>query len=211
MILGPPGGGKGTLSKRLVRDFGLKHVSSGDALRQHIADGTEIGVEVEGIVKAGDLVPDELMVNLIAETIQNVMKSGSPLLLDGFPRTIEQAVALNDLQPVDVVLNLDVPDEEIVERLAHRRVHVPSGRVYHNLYNPPKVEGKDDETGDDLIQRPDDAPDAVLDRLDNYRKLTAPLVDHFGDIGYTFTGTESDVIYPVMKAYMSGWLSARNA
>ena len=200
LILGPPGGGKGTLSERLVRDFDFAHVSSGDALRNQIAAGTPIGKEAESYIAAGTLVPDQIITALVEDEL-NSKASNPNLLLDGFPRTLDQAKALADSYDVDLVLNLDIPEEEIMSRLSNRRVHVASGRSYHLVWNPPKVEGIDDETGEPLVQRPDDTEEAIQDRLQTYRSLTSPLTAFYEEQGkcFTFKGTESDIIWPKMK------------
>ena len=201
LILGPPGGGKGTLSKRLVRDFDFAHVSSGDALRNQIAAKTSVGSQAESYIQAGSLVPDDIVTSLVVDEL-SANSNSSNLLLDGFPRTLDQAKALGEKYQVDLVLNLDVPEEEIMSRLSNRRVHVASGRSYHLIWNPPKVEGIDDETGEPLIHRPDDTEEAIKDRLETYHSLTSPLTSYYEKQGkcITFTGTESDVIWPEMKA-----------
>ena len=206
LILGPPGGGKGTLSKRLVRDFDFAHVSSGDALRNQIANGTAVGKEAESYIAAGTLVPDSIVTALVVDEL-NSNAGASNLLLDGFPRTLDQAKALSASYDVDLVLNLDIPEEEIMSRLSNRRVHVASGRSYHLVWNPPKVDGIDDETGEPLIHRPDDTEEAIQDRLDTYRTLTHPLTSFYEEQGkcFTFKGTESDIIWPEMKATVENY------
>eukprot|EP00619_Florenciella_sp_RCC1007_P004846 CAMPEP_0205922466 /NCGR_PEP_ID=MMETSP1325-20131115/14534_1 /ASSEMBLY_ACC=CAM_ASM_000708 /TAXON_ID=236786 /ORGANISM="Florenciella sp., Strain RCC1007" /LENGTH=210 /DNA_ID=CAMNT_0053290479 /DNA_START=173 /DNA_END=805 /DNA_ORIENTATION=+ len=200
--MGPPGGGKGTISKKILRDFSFSHLSTGDVLRENVRNATPVGVEAKSYMDAGDLVPDELMVRLVLSEVEE--KGYNRLLLDGFPRTEAQAVELGKHIKVDMALNLDVPTETIVERISNRWLHPASGRVYAYDYNPPKVEGKDDETGEDLIQRDDDKADAVRTRLATYDKLTAPLIEYYRTEGVLkeFQGTESDVIYPMVKAYL---------
>ena len=151
------------------------------------------------------MVPDSLVVDLVMQTLHGETK----VLLDGFPRSLDQAKQLDEQFPMDVVLNLDVPEPEIMKRLENRRVHVPSGRVYHLLWNPPKVDGLDDETGEDLVHRADDTQASIVRRLEQYRELNAPLVEYYKDRGVlqTFSGTESNVIYPVMKGAVSAWLA----
>mmetsp|Transcript_3811 Transcript_3811/g.6195 ORF Transcript_3811/g.6195 Transcript_3811/m.6195 type:complete len:226 (-) Transcript_3811:40-717(-) len=202
LIMGPPGGGKGTISKKILRDFSFSHLSTGDVLRENVRNATPVGVEAKSYMDAGDLVPDELMVRLVLSEVEE--KGYNRLLLDGFPRTEAQAVELGKHIKVDMALNLDVPTETIVERISNRWLHPASGRVYAYDYNPPKVEGKDDETGEDLIQRDDDKADAVRTRLATYDKLTAPLIEYYRTEGVLkeFQGTESDVIYPMVKAYL---------
>jgi len=209
MLIGAPGSGKGTLAKRLVRDFGFQHVSSGDVLRQQMADGTSVGKKAESYVNAGKLVPDEVMVELMTSALKTLETSGKcKWLLDGFPRTESQAKTLDDTFDLGLVMHLDVPDEEIIDRIQHRFVHRESGRVYHTLWNPPKVDGVDDVTGEPLIQRDDDKPEVVKDRLEKYWDLTMPITQHYAAKGVLskFTGTESDVIYPSMKKFVDGWV-----
>ena len=136
----------------------------------------------------------------------NSIDESSSILLDGFPRTLDQAKVLDEKLGLNMVLNLEVPEEEIISRLENRRVHVASGRVYHLIWNPPKVDGKDDVTGEALIQRPDDAREAIHERLTLYNELTRPLIDYYEDKGVlrTFAGTESNVIYPNMKDFVDG-------
>jgi len=209
LILGAPGSGKGTLSSRLVRDFKFQHVSSGDALRQQIKDDTEVGRLAAGLIKSGDLVPDEVITELVLGHVGK-LPAGEHWLLDGFPRTAVQAQSLDEAFDVNLVINLDVPEAEILSRLSNRRVHVGSGRTYHLVWNPPKNEGVDDETGEPLLQRPDDTEEAISERMRKYRELTEPLIAHYSEKGVlkTFTGTESDVIYPVMEAYVKDFLAA---
>ena len=205
LILGPPGGGKGTLSSRLVRDFGVSHISSGDALRQQIASGTAVGKQAEGFISRGDLVPDDVVSNLVLGHMAS-LGGGVPWLLDGFPRTLAQAHTLDTAHDINLVLNLEIPEAEILSRLGGRRVHVASGRSYHLVWNPPATEGVDDVTGEPLEQRPDDTDGAILERLAKYHELTHPLVEHYGARGLltTFAGTESNVIYPEMHAHVTG-------
>ena len=184
----------------MVRDYDFAHVSSGDALRNQIAANSSVGKEAESFIAAGTLVPDHIVTALVVDEL-NAKSSSPKLLLDGFPRTLEQAKAFGEAYPVDLVLNLDIPEEEIMSRLCNRRVHVASGRSYHLVWNPPKNEGVDDETGEPLIHRPDDTEEAIKDRLETYRSLTSPLTAYYEEQGkcFTFSGTESDVIWPEMK------------
>lgn len=179
VLLGAPGAGKGTQAQFLMAKFGIPQISTGDMLRAAISVGTELGKQAKAVMDAGQLVSDELIIGLVKERItQDDCKAG--FLLDGFPRTIPQANAMKENGiNVDHVLEFDVPDEVIVERMAGRRVHSGSGRVYHLVYNPPKVEGKDDVTGDDLSIRPDDEESTVRKRLAIYHEQTKPLVDFY--------------------------------
>ncbi len=179
VLLGAPGAGKGTQAQFLMAKFGIPQISTGDMLRAAISAGTELGKQAKAVMDAGQLVSDELIIGLVKERItQDDCKAG--FLLDGFPRTIPQANAMKENGiNVDHVLEFDVPDEVIVERMAGRRVHSGSGRVYHLVYNPPKVEGKDDVTGDDLSIRPDDEESTVRKRLAIYHEQTKPLVDFY--------------------------------
>lgn len=179
ILLGAPGAGKGTQAQFLMAKFGIPQISTGDMLRAAIKAGTELGKKAKEVMDAGQLVSDELIIGLVKERIaQDDCKAG--FLLDGFPRTIPQADAMKENGvDVDHVIEFDVPDEVIVERMAGRRVHAGSGRVYHIVYNPPKQEGKDDETGDDLSIRPDDEEATVRKRLGIYHEQTKPLVSYY--------------------------------
>jgi len=179
VLLGAPGAGKGTQAQFLMEKFGIPQISTGDMLRAAIKAGTELGKQAKAVMDAGQLVSDELIIGLVKERVKEEdCKAG--FLLDGFPRTIPQAEAMKENGiAVDHVLEFDVPDEVIVDRMAGRRVHSGSGRTYHLTYNPPKVEGKDDVTGDDLVIRPDDEPATVRKRLGIYHEQTQPLVDFY--------------------------------
>eukprot|EP00616_Rhizochromulina_sp_CCMP1243_P009971 CAMPEP_0118971008 /NCGR_PEP_ID=MMETSP1173-20130426/7775_1 /TAXON_ID=1034831 /ORGANISM="Rhizochromulina marina cf, Strain CCMP1243" /LENGTH=216 /DNA_ID=CAMNT_0006920433 /DNA_START=53 /DNA_END=703 /DNA_ORIENTATION=+ len=202
LIMGPPGGGKGTISKKILKDFSFTHLSTGDVLRANVREATAIGQEAKGFMDSGNLVPDDLMVRLVLSELEKTPVDR--LLLDGFPRTRPQAEALGKHLHVDMALNLNVPTETIVARISNRWIHPGSGRIYAYDYNPPKVHGVDDETGEPLVQRDDDTPEAVRKRLTTYDTLTAPLLDFYGDHGVlqNFSGTESDVIYPMVKEYL---------
>lgn len=205
LILGKPGGGKGTISKKILQDFPtFKHLSTGDLLRQHVRDKTEIGVEAKKHMDEGGLVPNEVMIELVLEDASRELTNGNSLLLDGFPRTLEQAAALDERIEVDLVVDLNVPTETIIERISDRWIHPASGRVYNYSYNPPKVRGKDDETGEDLVQRDDDKPLTVRKRLDAYDEVTSPLINYYAErrILNTFSGTMSDTIYPDVKKWL---------
>ncbi|OOF64359.1 adenylate kinase [Rodentibacter sp. Ppn85] len=179
ILLGAPGAGKGTQAQFIMKKFGIPQISTGDMFRAAIKADTELGKQAKALMDEGKLVPDELTVALVKDRIAQP-DCANGFLLDGFPRTIPQADALKESGvKIDYVLEFDVPDEVIVERMSGRRVHQPSGRSYHVVYNPPKVEGKDDITGEDLIIRADDKPETVLDRLAVYHKQTQPLVDYY--------------------------------
>ncbi len=181
ILLGPPGAGKGTQANFIKEHYSVPQISTGDMLRAAVKAGTPLGIEAKKVMDAGQLVSDALIINLVKERLtDNDCANG--YLFDGFPRTIPQADALKDAQvPVDFVLEIDVPAEEIIKRISGRRVHEASGRVYHIEYNPPKVAGKDDVTGDDLVQRDDDKEDTVRKRLDVYQAQTRPLVDYYSN------------------------------
>ncbi len=198
VLLGAPGAGKGTQAQFLMAKFGIPQISTGDMLRAAIKAGSELGIKAKAVMDAGQLVSDDLIIGLVKERVaQEDCKAG--FLLDGFPRTIPQADAMKESGiVVDHVLEFDVPDEVIVERMAGRRVHSGSGRVYHLVYNPPKVEGKDDVSGDDLSIRPDDEEATVRKRLAIYHEQTKPLVDFYqleaksGNCSYlTVDGTQA--------------------
>ena len=179
ILLGAPGAGKGTQAQFIMNKFGIPQISTGDMFRAAIKAGKELGKQAKALMDEGKLVPDELTVALVKDRISQP-DCANGFLLDGFPRTIPQADALKDSGvKIDYVLEFDVPDEVIVERMSGRRVHQASGRSYHIVYNPPKVEGKDDVTGEDLIIRADDKPETVLDRLAVYHKQTSPLIDYY--------------------------------
>ena len=179
ILLGPPGAGKGTQANFIKEKFGIPQISTGDMLRAAVKAGTPLGLEAKKVMDSGGLVSDEIIIGLVKDRLQeDDCKAG--YMFDGFPRTLPQADALKDAGvPVDVVLQIDVPDGEIIERMSGRRAHLPSGRTYHVKYNPPKVEGKDDVTGEPLVQRDDDKEATVRNRLDIYHAQTKPLVDYY--------------------------------
>lgn len=191
ILLGAPGAGKGTQAQFLTKAFDIPQISTGDMLRAAIKAGTELGVLAKSFMDAGKLVTDEIIIGLVKERIQeDDCKNG--FLLDGFPRTVPQADALKEAGvAIDAVIEIDVPDSVIVERMSGRRAHLASGRTYHIVYNPPKVEGKDDITGEDLVQRDDDKAEVVLDRLRVYHEQTAPLVGYYK----TLSSTDATVKY----------------
>ncbi|MFK5215433.1 adenylate kinase [Glaesserella parasuis] len=179
ILLGAPGAGKGTQALFMMKKFGIPQISTGDMFRAAIKEGTELGKQIKALMDEGKLVPDELTVALVKDRISQP-DCANGFLLDGFPRTIPQADALKEAGvKIDFVLEFDVADEVIVDRMSGRRVHQPSGRTYHVVYNPPKVEGKDDITGEDLIIRQDDKPETVLERLAIYHKQTKPLIAYY--------------------------------
>lgn len=179
ILLGAPGAGKGTQAQFLTKAFDIPQISTGDMLRAAIKAGTELGVLAKSFMDSGKLVTDEIIIGLVKERITaDDCRNG--FLLDGFPRTVPQADALKEAGvAIDAVIEIDVPDSVIVERMSGRRAHLASGRTYHIVYNPPKVEGKDDETGEDLVQRDDDKAEVVLDRLRVYHEQTSPLVNYY--------------------------------
>ncbi len=179
ILLGGPGAGKGTQAKFITEKFGIPQISTGDMLRAAVKAGTKLGLEAKKYMDAGELVPDDVIIGLVKERIKEP-DCQKGFLFDGFPRTIPQAEAMKDAGvKIDYVVDIDVPDEEIIKRMAGRRVHLPSGRTYHIIFNPPKVEGKDDVTGEPLIQREDDKEETVRKRLEVYHSQTEPLVDFY--------------------------------
>lgn len=179
ILLGAPGAGKGTQAAFICKRFGIPQISTGDMLRSAVKAGTALGVEAKKVMDAGGLVSDDIIIGLVKERITQPDCDGG-FLFDGFPRTIPQADAMKQADVrLDVVLEIDVPHEAIVERMSGRRVHQPSGRSYHVQHNPPKVAGKDDVTGEPLIQRDDDKEATVERRLQVYEQQTRPLVDYY--------------------------------
>ena len=179
ILLGAPGAGKGTQAQFLTKKYNIPQISTGDMLRAAIKAGTEMGKMAKAAMDAGQLVTDDIIIGLVKDRIaQDDCKNG--YLLDGFPRTLPQADAVTNAGiEIDAVIEIDVPDEEIVKRMSGRRAHLASGRTYHVVYNPPKVEGKDDETGEDLVQRDDDKEEVVKDRLKVYHEQTEPLINYY--------------------------------
>lgn len=179
ILLGAPGAGKGTQAKFICEKFAIPQISTGDMLRAAVKAGTPLGLEAKAIMDAGGLVRDDIIIGLVKERIAQA-DCANGFLFDGFPRTIPQAEAMKAAGVnIDYVLEIDVPDENIVDRMSGRRVHVASGRTYHVKYNPPKVEGLDDETGEALIQRDDDKAETVKKRLDVYHEQTEVLVGFY--------------------------------
>ncbi len=182
IFLGPPGAGKGTIASEAKTHFDIPHISTGDLFRSHIKGETELGKKVKAILASGALVPDSVTIDMVKERFKED-DANKGFILDGFPRTIAQADALSDMKKVDAVVNFVLGREQIVARLSGRRVCKSTGRTYHVLYNPPKVEGIDDETGEPLIQRDDDKPEAILHRLEVYEEQTEPLIAYYREKG----------------------------
>jgi len=202
IIMGAPGSGKGTISERIIKKFNMKHLSCGDILRGHIQKKTPLGITATTYMQNGQLVPDELVIDCILEEVSHIGKGS--WLLDGFPRTIEQANKLGNAQTVNSVMNLVVPHDIIIDRVKNRWIHLSSGRVYNIGFNSPKVPFKDDETGEPLIQRDDDKPETVKKRLQVYDSITKPLVDYYKQQGklMEFHGKTSDEIWPKVVDYL---------
>lgn len=179
ILLGPPGAGKGTQAQFICQEFGIPQISTGDMLRAAVSAGSELGLRVKAVMDSGALVSDDIIIDLVKERIAQA-DCVNGFLFDGFPRTIVQAEALVSAGvAVEVVLEITVPDEEIIKRMSGRRMHPGSGRTYHVEYNPPAKEGVDDVTGEALIQRDDDKEDTVKERLNVYREQTEPLIGYY--------------------------------
>jgi len=179
ILLGPPGAGKGTQAAFITQRYRIPQISTGDMLRAAVKAGTPLGLAAKAVMDAGKLVSDDIIIGLVKERLKQP-DCGQGYLFDGFPRTIPQADALRDAGvPLDFVIEIDVPDAEIIARISGRRVHPSSGRVYHVQHQPPRVAGKDDLTGEDLVQRDDDREETVRKRLEVYRAQTRPLVDYY--------------------------------
>lgn len=179
ILLGAPGAGKGTQAQILKDKFNIPQISTGDMLRAAIKANTKLGLQAKKFMDSGALVPDQLIIELVKERIQD-SDCEQGFLLDGFPRTIPQAEAMKQASiMIDIVIEIDVPDNIIVERLSGRRTHIASGRIYHIHNNPPKIQGQDDITGEPLIQRDDDKKETILKRLDVYHAQTKPLVNYY--------------------------------
>ena len=181
ILLGPPGAGKGTQATFICQKFGIPQISTGDMLRAAVKAQSPLGVAAKKVMDSGALVSDDIIIGLVKERITEP-DCANGFLFDGFPRTIPQADAMKNAGvKLDAVLEIDVPDASIIERMSGRRVHQPSGRTYHVKFNPPKVAGKDDVTGEDLIQRVDDLEETVRKRLEVYQNQTRPLVEYYSD------------------------------
>lgn len=179
ILLGGPGAGKGTQATLIKERYNIPQISTGDMLRAAVKAGTELGKKAKVLMDAGALVSDEVIIGLVKERIKEA-DCANGFLFDGFPRTIPQADAMKAAGvPIEAVVDIDVPDEEIVKRMSGRRAHLSSGRTYHVIYNPPKVEGKDDVTGEPLVQRDDDKEETVIKRLEVYHSQTEPLIGYY--------------------------------
>ncbi len=195
ILLGAPGAGKGTQAQFITEKYSIPQISTGDMLRAAVKAQTPIGVQAKQVMDAGQLISDEIIIGLVQERIsQEDCVNG--FLLDGFPRTIPQADALKDAGvEIDAVVEIDVADEEIIKRMSGRRMHPASGRTYHVIYNPPKAEGIDDETGESLVQRDDDLPETVAKRLSVYHDQTAPLINYYKGWKASDPQTSPEYIY----------------
>ena len=205
IFLGPPGAGKGSLAVKVAEDYKIPHISTGDIFRANIKAQTPLGVKVKAIIDSGSLVSDELTFELVKDRLaQDDCKNG--YILDGFPRTIPQADALAEMTDLDAVVDFQISKEEVVKRLSGRRMCPSSGRIYHIVFNPPKNEGKDDETGEDLIQRPDDKEEAIVHRLDVYTEQTEPLIEYYRKKGL-LKGVDASVkpseVFKLLKAALA--------
>ncbi len=190
IFLGPPGAGKGTQAKILVEKYGIPQISTGDMLREHVANGTELGTKAKEYMEKGQLVPDEIILSMVKERLSQP-DAQKGFILDGFPRTVAQAEALDKMldemgKKIEFVLALIVPDEELVTRLTGRRTCKKCGMMYHIKFKPPKVEGKCDACGGELYQRPDDNEETVRNRLKVYHEQTAPLIEYYRNKGVLF-------------------------
>jgi len=182
ILLGPPGAGKGTQARFICERYGIPQISTGDMLRAAVAAGTELGKQAKAVMDAGELVSDDIIIGLVKERIAKA-DCASGFLFDGFPRTLAQAEAMRDAGvDIDAVVEIAVPDDEIVARLSGRRSHPGSGRVYHVTFNPPKMEGVDDITGEPLVHRDDDREETIRNRLANYHAQTEVLTSYYGDL-----------------------------
>lgn len=179
ILLGGPGAGKGTQANFIKDKYGIPQISTGDMLRAAVKEGTPLGIEAKNVMDAGGLVSDDIILGLVKERIADD-DCANGFLFDGFPRTLAQAESLKEQGvDIDAVVEIDVDDDEIIKRMSGRRVHPASGRTYHIVFNPPKEEGKDDDTGEPLVQRDDDREETVRQRLKVYHDQTAPLIDYY--------------------------------
>lgn len=201
IITGAPGSGKGTISRKIVERFQLKHVSSGDLLRQHLKND-------DPHLNSGQLVSDDRVERLVLPHLKETRPEYKGWLLDGFPRTLKQAQTLMEKEKVDMLISLQVPDSIIIQRLSERWVDLASGRIYNTTYNPPLKKGVDDITGEPLQQRKDDQPEVVKERLQLYHSNISPILQYFQDLGilFSYEGTESDKIWPYIEQDIKKWL-----
>lgn len=206
VFLGPPGAGKGTIAAIAKESFHIVHISTGDLFRSAVKDGSDLGRRVQAILASGALVPDDLTIEMVRRRLaQDDCKGG--FILDGFPRTIAQADALAGMAVLDAVVNFQITREEVVQRLSGRRVCRSTGRIYHIIYNPPKREGLDDDTGEPLVKRPDDEEEKILFRLSVYEKATAPLIDYYRRKGLLVdldAGGKSQDIFERLRKTLQG-------
>lgn len=206
ILLGAPGAGKGTQAKKIVKEFAIPQISTGDILRRAVADGTPLGKEAKKYMEAGKLVPDELVIGIMKERLQQ-KDCNNGFILDGFPRTVEQAMALEGFTEINAVIDIDVDFNSLVERITGRRSCPECGAVYHIKFNPPKVEGVCDICGSRLVQRVDDMEETVRKRLETYTEQTSPLIDYYVGKGIlrTVNGNRSiDAIYEAIRAELIG-------
>ncbi|XP_027318201.1 adenylate kinase 4, mitochondrial [Anas acuta] len=203
VVLGPPGSGKGTVCERIARSFGLQHLSSGQFLRESLGRGGEVGVLAKQYLERGLLVPDHVITRVMMTELEK--RRAEHWLLDGFPRTLGQAEALDRICELDLVISLNIPFETLKDRLSARWIHPASGRVYNMEFNPPHVHGIDDLTGEPLVQREDDKPEAVAARLRKYKDAAKPVIELYKSRGilHSFSGTETNKIWPYVYALLS--------
>ena len=206
VFLGPPGAGKGTIATKVKEHYGIPHISTGDLFRKHINEETELGLKVQIILDRGELVTDDITIEMVRQRLKegDIAKG---FILDGFPRTIPQAEALKDLADISGVLNFESSKKTIIKRLSGRRIAKKSGRVYHIEYNPPKVAGKCDESGEDLIMRPDDSPESISHRLEVYEQQTAPLINYYKTLGLLISidaEPDPDTVFTRVKEMLKG-------
>nr|XP_056701437.1 adenylate kinase 4, mitochondrial [Euleptes europaea] len=203
VVLGPPGSGKGTVCERIAKHFGLQHLSSGQFLRENIKANTDVGILAKQYLESGHLVPDLVFTRVMMTELDKMQTQ--PWLLDGFPRTLGQAEALDRICELDLVINLNIPFETLKDRLSARWIHPASGRVYNMEFNPPRVRGIDDITGEPLIQQEDDKPEAVAVRLRKYKDAAKPVMELYKNRGilHSFSGTETNKIWPYVYSLVS--------
>ncbi|XP_039929451.1 adenylate kinase 4, mitochondrial [Hirundo rustica] len=203
VVLGPPGSGKGTVCERISRSFGLQHLSSGQFLRESLGGGGEAGALAQQYLERGLLVPDHVITRVMMTELEK--RREQPWLLDGFPRTLRQAKALDGICEPDLVISLNIPFETLKDRLSARWVHPASGRVYNMDFNPPQVQGVDDLTGEPLVQREEDRPEAVAARLRTYKDAAKPVMELYRSRGilHSFSGTETNKIWPYVYTLLS--------